>query len=1216
MSKMEKLMENMISVSERFQPSINIAYDLYNDEKIKDFIPTMSSIEVIEEILYSTEKTSTQRATILIGAYGKGKSHLVLVILSLLMRKESILFEKVLQKINKIDPELHEFTSSFISSNKRFFPILIRGNSGNLTQSFLSSIHFTLKHEGFEDLIPETNYKSALRQIELWKVNYPETFLSFSKKIDMQVSKFLLELEEYNANAYEMFIQIYPELTSGSEFNPYGDVDVIELYENVSKKLVSKGYDGIYIIYDEFSKYLESSISKASNSDIKLLQDFAEKCVRTDNPQMHLMLICHKDLSNYIDDKLPKDKVDGWRGISGRFKHIRMQNNYSQTYEIITSVIRKEKKQWEEFLLQNKAQFLDTIDLVGKIGLLDTLTQGELNEMIYGCYPLHPMTTFLLPRLSERVAQNERTLFTFLIAKEKNTLNEFLPCIHKEFNLITPDVIFDYFSPLLSSEPTQSELFKINKLSNNVLYKLQEDSLECKIIKLLALIYMIEQFEVLAPTMDVVINTFCMIYNTNVIKQSIDSLIQKESIIYLKRSNGFLKIKESSGVDIELLLSDNVQKVKHSRDVSEILNEINIENYMYPTQYNSDQDITRYFRFKFVSSSDFWECNDWSDYVKNEESDGLVIAILPSGNDDIKKLEKQLLSVNFNYQRIVFILPKSFHEKDQAIFEYSEIIKLLKENEENKILYDELMIYHDDLWDVVSSFIHSFTHPETLKVNFYHDGKHVDNVKRRAHISLLLSQICERVFYKTPKIVNETINRNYLTTIAINSRSKVINGLLSNELQPLLGLSGSGQDISIARSTLVRTGIILDLSNPVINKKNNVINTYCHNLDLLFDEINSFFTIEASDKGGASFSSLYKKITNPEVGFGIKKGVIPIFIAVVLHELKMNIAITHSKTEVKITADVLSSINEFPQEYRVYNEEWSEDKENYILALEDLFMNYVNPIEKSYNKFVYITSAMSKWYLQLPKFAKEQSTHYSKSDEAIRIDPIYKKIINALKNQNINSREFLLSKLPEITGNENSFSRTAESIVQIKFDIDNSLNNLFIYLSESLKEQFACVDRQASLTSVFRDWYDSLSETTKQNLFKNNENVILSLIENSTNDEYNFINKLAKAITQLRIEDWDDSKVSKFLEKVSMFKSNIDDFNIQSTENKSSNTSYELIFANADGIRIPKRFERECYGPIAQILKNEMTSQIEEYGQAITDSEKRQVLIELLEDLC
>ena len=68
-------MSKMISVASGFQYSVNIGYDLSSNEKLKNFIPTKSSLGLLEEILLSTAETSTERSRVLIGAYGKGKSH-------------------------------------------------------------------------------------------------------------------------------------------------------------------------------------------------------------------------------------------------------------------------------------------------------------------------------------------------------------------------------------------------------------------------------------------------------------------------------------------------------------------------------------------------------------------------------------------------------------------------------------------------------------------------------------------------------------------------------------------------------------------------------------------------------------------------------------------------------------------------------------------------------------------------------------------------------------------------------------------------------------------------------------------------------------------------------------------------------------------------------------------------------------------------------------
>lgn len=78
-----------IKVIENFQYAINIGYDLYSDDKIKNYIPTASAIDIIEEIMLSTSDSSNSRARIFTGPYGKGKSHLALVLLALLCRDDN-----------------------------------------------------------------------------------------------------------------------------------------------------------------------------------------------------------------------------------------------------------------------------------------------------------------------------------------------------------------------------------------------------------------------------------------------------------------------------------------------------------------------------------------------------------------------------------------------------------------------------------------------------------------------------------------------------------------------------------------------------------------------------------------------------------------------------------------------------------------------------------------------------------------------------------------------------------------------------------------------------------------------------------------------------------------------------------------------------------------------------------------------------------------------
>lgn len=207
-------MSKMISVASGFQYSVNIGYDLNNDDKLKNFIPTKSALALLEDILLSTNSTSTERARVLIGAYGKGKSHIVLTILAMLMKRDLGLFRKTMPKIVE-NPRLHQIVQNYYESNNKILPVIITGSNTSLPQAFLLALQRTLSMNGLLDVMPETNYKAAAKVIERWEKEFPDTYKKLKEIIDMPVKKFVEELQNYSTEAYEKFEKIYPTLTAG-----------------------------------------------------------------------------------------------------------------------------------------------------------------------------------------------------------------------------------------------------------------------------------------------------------------------------------------------------------------------------------------------------------------------------------------------------------------------------------------------------------------------------------------------------------------------------------------------------------------------------------------------------------------------------------------------------------------------------------------------------------------------------------------------------------------------------------------------------------------------------------------------------------------------------------------------------------------------------------------------------------------------------------------
>lgn len=1200
-----------IWVEEGFQTSINIAYDLHNEQKIKSFIPTLSSIDIIEDVLLSTSPKATNRSRILIGAYGKGKSHIVLMLMSLLSKKDRTLFDTLLNKIETVNPLLFNYINEYLASENRLLPIIVSGSSASLTQSFLSALQQALKNENLLELMPETNFKAAIATIRLWETDYKDTFNKFEGLISTGVEEFIISLKQFDIGSYEKFNEIFPQLTSGTEFNPFANVDVVELYESTVAKLKDVGFNGVYIVYDEFSKYLESSISNATISDIKLLQDFAEKCDRSTSAQMHLLLISHKDIANYIDKKLPKEKVDGWRGVSGRFKHINLHNNFTQMYEIISTVIKKDNDFWGDFLKEHETKF----NALSERFLHNGVVTEEGNGVIENCYPLHPVTTFILPRLSEKIAQNERTLFTFLSSDNKHTLPEFLKHNQNDFELLTPDYIYDYFEPLFRKEDYTTDIYKIYMLTNNVLRRLEEDELSSKIIKTLCLIYMVEQFEKLPPILSIIIDTFadneCSV---DEIKCVLNSLIEKECIIYLKRSNGYLKIKESSGTDIASEINNIIEKNRATLHLKDILNQSTFDNYIYPTAYNDEMELTRYFDFKFIDSEEFYEVQDWSQKIHEISSVGIVYAVIPKSEDDLKIIRKHISSIDFGNDRVLFIVPKVYVEIERTAYEYFAVKQLRVISSEEEMLLDELDIFIEDLEEFIENYINGYLRPELGVVEYFYLGEK-QFFKRKAQISTKLSEICFDKFPFTPVINNETINKDTITTAALNSRNKVISGLLEKELDFNLGLSGSGQDVSIMRSTLIRTGILINEQNETkIN-----LTPDDDKIRGVLEVIQRFLLAENDDK---SFKSLYDVLVLHDGGYGIKKGIIPIFIAAVLHSYKSHMVINFRGNEMPMTTDLLNSINENPNNYTVCMENWNEEKSQYISELSEVFTDYIVEKEKDYNTFSYVVLAMNRWYMSLPRYTKEAKSIYKgATSQDIKIDKDKLKYLSTLKKSDINAREYLFEDLVKVFHYAEFSKNLVSNIKDTKSSFDNLKNGLIKHLVLDIKGIFAVsVNKNATLTGVIKDYIESLNVKTLEHLYPNGEDKILALMSSISNDDKLFVERLGKTITNLRLDDWTRTTVDLFVKELEQMKRVVSEFdrNVLASSNDENviSTGYKISFIADNGSEVVKTFDKVDYSNRGKLLFNEISVALEEMGNSIPESEKRQILMSIIEKMC
>lgn len=1204
-------LKNKIVPKSDFQYSVNIDFDLNSEEKIKGYIPTIGGLNIIEDVMLSTVPSSKDRARLFVGAYGKGKSHLVLTILSLLSKKDKSLFTAVLNKAKEKNIEFYNFLNEYISSEKKLLPVVIQGSSSDTTQTFLLSLKNALIANGLESVLPDSYFSCAIETIKNWEIKYKTTYDSFVSAIDEKVESFIERLNRYDTEAYESFVRIYPELTSGSEFSPTKGLDVVKVYEDVSKKIKFFGFNGIFVVYDEFSKFLENSMGKTSAMEIKMIQDFAELCNRSGSNQLHLLLISHKHIQNYIS-QLPKEKIDAWKAVAERFKTVEIQNNFTQTYEIVSSVIQKDKSWFEQYKVEHRNDFSLIADSCENVGLFADLPENVVKKLIYGAYPLDTSSLFILPRISELVAQNERTIFTFLASNQKNSLTDFINNEDEDFPLITPDYIYDYFEQLFKNENYNGLTYKTYFACRSAIAKLEtktNNKLTYKILKCIALILILQQQNnKLVPTIDTITKIYLPV------EKSVDSInnafkeLKQYGVITLLDYNNFITINKGSEFDIPNLIENVMGKHKATLDIKEELNKYIENNYLYPTRYNDENAIVRYFKTEFITDDEIFDVENWNRKISTIAADGVVYLVLENGNIGRIALKEKIESVNNS--RIVFVkLNKKLNiNKTLLKLKALDIIYSAANENEKILIKDELNVYYEDCMKIVNEFVDSYLRPELQSAIFYNNGQEIKKVKRKSSVSQLLSEICERVFVYTPRINNELINKNNITSPLFNARNKVLNALLQNELKPNLGLIGSGPEINVMRATLFSTGIMAEGSTEL------KLEELSPNIQLIVDKIKKFF-MASNDENNNSFSKLYEDLLLPENGIGLKMGVIPVFIAAVLHNYKQHAVILNTNNkELEIKAETLENINKVPSAYKFVLENWNNDKQEYINELDILFRKNIVATEREYNTFDYIVKAMQRWFMQLPKYSREADQSYKGNLEFSKLKIQIKKFKNQLKGTDLNSRELLFDKLPEIFGKEvgceliKEIRKTKDLLDSIIFDTRSNLIN-------DIKNIFKG-NENATLPSVLQDWVENLKDDTKNHLYNNGNEYIFNFIETERTDEFSLFEKIAKHLVGLRMTDWEDQSITYFVNSLTKFKEDVEEVNSKEPSNtSSSNGSYKIIYVDENGNEEVKTLTKVEKSRQANLLNNDITSLLEDFGSAITTNEKRQVLLEILQSL-
>lgn len=1201
-------LKELIQINQHFQKSIHIRMDYNQIDKIESYIPTKASIQVLDKYLSQLGKEDGDRATMLIGPYGKGKSHLLLILVALLSRanqmdkKRKKILEELTARIGKVSLDTEVKIRQILTENKVYLPIFITATTKDMNKAFLLALKEGLEREGLSDISLETYFEKALEVIQHWKNQYPDTYQVFCNTLEKagdNIAHFEKRLQQYDQNSLFCFREIYPKLTAGSVFEPMVQMDITELYKMVNQSLCSQyGYQGIILIFDEFSKFLEGYPKEQIAAVMELIQRIGEAANRTKKEELHVILVAHKAIKEYKN--LLEDKViNAYCGIEGRLAEVRFTVSMKNSYELIGNALPKKESLFKKYIEQTDWYKNIKKESYHLLYFHNHFAQEKEFENIVmkGCFPLLPVAAYLLLRISECAVQNERTVFTFLAHKEPHSLAAFLEKHGENELYICADRIYDYFYYVFKNDNSNicfhKEWLKAEYAINQV-----NTPEKVKIIKVLALLCMVGREDEMYPRGEVIhLGTG---FSKEVFSKNIEEL-KEEQILFYRNKTKTYTFRNNIGVNLEKEIRERVNSKFSNISVCEEVEKISELEYELPRKYNQDYCITRYFQYCFMELETFLMLSK-SEYLFEEKfSDGKIIALIKTGDIPEQTIYEKLNE--WNDPRIMVILPEEKFTQQENIEKLLAICDLKEDAvflEENKALLQELSLYEEDLRFEINAALESYFLPLYGKCRFYHkrQEKEVEvyaGEKMQQQINRLLSEICEQYYGVTPKINNELINKRKLSAQIQKTRMLLTDELLRQEdLSSYQKKTSAGA--TIYRAVFIRSGLLsFEESEHKQSDKG---------AKAVVREIQEFLLSATGKK--VCFQELYKLLQGEK--YGLRRGVMPLYLAYVMAGWQDTLVIYLGKKEMELDAKILENINHTPENYFLFVERENVEKRNYLSKLEKIFNENMGNIRMDKKKHVReITDKMYEWYCSLPLCSRQFKIQ--------NVGPNRKKGIEIFRREfgkvERNAREVLFEILPEAFETGEDYELLLEHIIWMKAQMNGYYTQLQPKAVKALREGLG-LPVAGDLLSELRRWRQGEHKKSRRFVYSMQIQGLLSAIDKlDTHSESKIAEEISQEVLDLHIADWKEETLGEFQNALSVIQKQMESIE----EQEEGEDTKRIIFTNSQGVEVERCFTVEVENNNAKYLENEILSTLDEYGNGLETNEKLSVMLKMIEQL-
>lgn len=1096
-------LSEIIGVQPGFKAAVDILQDLESENKIQGYIPTENGVKVIGQVFDYLKPYTSTRPIILTGTYGTGKSHLGLIIATLLRRGiENELFKSLFAKIESNWSAVAEKIKGAKESygDKSYLLVYLEAEevdwgSGFFNNSLILALKEALKREGLEDITPKTAYDRALERIKEMKQNFPDAYSQLEREVANKdyysVDNMEHKLRKHERKALEDFADIHRKVSAGAYFDWYSGVSASDAYMATIEALNEKGYKGILLIWDEFTPVLRRLIGEPQSGEALAFQKFAQTCEAVGVNKIISIFISIRDIQDMIDrvvieslrgESLRKDAEK----ISGRFRVMRLGHIDRETYYLMKGVI-SHTEVFNDIMRTHNERFLDIKNELDELNLFQEygLSSDDKGVVIEDLYPLHSLTTLALSRLTDRVGQRERTIFTFLCDTGEGTFGDFLE--RKEITetylpFIYPFELKSYFFPLIRQSQDYKDLRRLSRKYEETIASLSPDDEAGR--KVIETIFLLSAANISSTTE-------CILFSLGCVTES----DKKGAITKLENLKSDKKITQRLsdkswrffGQSLDVAMDDHVKEVISEISTKYTLKELfndalrqigikEIYRSARAENYNIDRDMERKVNLEFITARELDNPESLRKKVEEEYLDGAYYFVLADTDEELSMAKKEIQGYFSEDTNILFALPINISHF-QEITPYLRKLKAIEELPERYPQYkselqEELISEEDDTKQFLRGKLDELLDPSKEYLEFYYKGGNRE-IKAINRLRELVSEMMENTFPYTPSIAREElIKEEGSDTWRTRYRIPLINTVLSPKAPSLLS-----QEIDAVKKHIIEVVykhhniLRQEVGEWIIEKPTSTPDNNA--MVKIWEEIETFIKRGAAVYAFNEFPELIKTLKLPP--YGLKQRTIGLILAPVLRKyvLQNNLILEWKGQPIEkidgelIEERIVSKLQQIKVKYQVIT-----DKHREILsAVADVFGSEEKDLESVYR-------AVVNWWRGLPLYSRNTNKI---SEQAKKLK---KSFFEPLSTQEENKRVLFYSGLPDLVGIEDLSRKIDPEIERITKEVLTKIKEEFEGMISKLHEEI-----KSAVTGVFGSeeqllfYYSKLSEDKQKQIF-------------------------------------------------------------------------------------------------------------------------------------